>query len=615
MRLAPLFILILVSVSVWSSQTQYRDGQSFGAAEQNKIQAGASALNHSVMPGGFTSNPSETNITPEALSKGIVPNSEKNKAAIKHRDFLIGTHNKRVRFDITADDPAIKLAKSLNAQGQALNTKECVTVPVSCGGSHDLATCEESLHFTERFCAKDLIVDIKPAEQVDSIVSLEINTVNYDDTTFSVDMKTGKIISIIGYYANQITASAKLSETIPIEACPSLIASQFRKTIVVRPGFRVKDTRIKFIESPTCENGLVAKVFIRHNGRGKMRRRGGIFEFKVSYEKSASVSKEYWQNNCSSLEEATHSGVCKQIKEECVDSNKTRLISGIEVVRDCWKKRITYRCAQSDIKNTCEVLKQQGCSQVNSTCKQYLNDGICAVFKQTYRCPKNNKDCEGKTKTICNVKPFCAKGDCLDTTSHPNQDFKKAITQLSALKEAGESFSDELHQVFKGNAQACRSVFLDYKNCCKDKGWGLDAGLAECEEDEKKLAEHKSNGLCHYVGKYCDKKILGKCVRKKKSYCCFDSKLSRVLQESGRQQLAVSWGKAKRPQCRGLTPEELAKINFDKIDFSEVYQDVLKNMKLPEANNTAQTVSTTIQKYFQKHEQDPLALTKGAHHD
>lgn len=39
---------------------------------------------------------------------------------------------------------------------------------------------------------------------------------------------------------------------------------------------------------------------------------------------------------------------------------------------------------------------------------------------------------------------------------------------------------------------------------------------------------------------YCSKKFLGVCLTKRKAYCCFESKLARILQEQGRRQLGVT---------------------------------------------------------------------------
>lgn len=38
----------------------------------------------------------------------------------------------------------------------------------------------------------------------------------------------------------------------------------------------------------------------------------------------------------------------------------------------------------------------------------------------------------------------------------------------------------------------------------------------------------------------------------------------------------------KIPDCRGITVDELQRINFDQLDFANFYEDLMKNQKVPE---------------------------------
>src|SRR3546814_8658230 len=55
-------------------------------------------------------------------------------------------------------------------------------------------------------------------------------------------------------------------------------------------------------------------------------------------------------------------------------------------------------------------------------------------------------------------------------------------------------------------------------------------------------------GLCVSIGSYCSSSFLGVCQTKRKAYCCFESKLTRILQEQGRPQINKPWGKPKEGQ-------------------------------------------------------------------
>ena len=67
------------------------------------------------------------------------------------------------------------------------------------------------------------------------------------------------------------------------------------------------------------------------------------------------------------------------------------------------------------------------------------------------------------------------------------------------------------------------------------------------------------------------------CIEHSKTYCCFNSKLARIVHEQGRPQLQgdiSDWGGAESPNCRGFTPEEFQMLDFARIDLSEWYGDI-----------------------------------------
>jgi conjugal transfer mating pair stabilization protein TraN len=114
------------------------------------------------------------------------------------------------------------------------------------------------------------------------------------------------------------------------------------------------------------------------------------------------------------------------------------------------------------------------------------------------------------------------------------------------------------------------------------KGWGVSLQLANCSEEEKALAKKREKSLCHTIGTYCHKKTLGKCVTKKTSFCCFGSKLARLVQAQGRAQLGLGWGEPEAPDCRALTVEELTRLNLSKLDFRELFEDMMKKYRPPD---------------------------------
>lgn len=105
--------------------------------------------------------------------------------------------------------------------------------------------------------------------------------------------------------------------------------------------------------------------------------------------------------------------------------------------------------------------------------------------------------------------------------------------------------------------------------------------LVSCDQDEQILGMKRGQNLCIHVGTYCSEKVLGVCVQKKQSHCCFNSRIARLIASNGRAQLGKSWGDPKSPDCGGLTPVELQMVDFSLIDFSEVVADVQASAKVP----------------------------------
>ncbi len=99
--------------------------------------------------------------------------------------------------------------------------------------------------------------------------------------------------------------------------------------------------------------------------------------------------------------------------------------------------------------------------------------------------------------------------------------------------------------------------------------------LMTCEQDEQLLGMKRGQGLCHEVGSWCDSKVLGVCLSKKEGWCCFPSKLGRIVNQQGRNQIGKSWGDPESPDCSGFTTDELKKLRFDRMDLSEFVNDII----------------------------------------
>ena len=102
-----------------------------------------------------------------------------------------------------------------------------------------------------------------------------------------------------------------------------------------------------------------------------------------------------------------------------------------------------------------------------------------------------------------------------------------------------------------------------------------------CDQSDIMTVLRRDAGLCIKVGSYCHKKVAGACVEKKDSFCCYISKLSKIINVEGRKQLGRGFGSPENPQCNGFTAQELEKLDFSKMDLSEFYQEIRSRMPDP----------------------------------
>lgn len=271
-------------------------------------------------------------------------------------------------------------------------------------------------------------------------------------------------------------------------------------------------------------------------------------------------------------------GRCALVSSTCVDGPETRTISGRSVYKECWRYRKTYECLDDRLTEEpyCQELRDRGCVQIGSTCVSSY-ESRCVEYENTYQCGGGS----GTQQTVmnCDGQIYCLDGNCFDSGYPPNSDLALVAANVGALNSISDDIDPDTLEIFQGEDMRCSKATLSFYNCCKDSGWGVDAGLASCSQEEKLLGERREAGMCHQIGSYCSQKKLGVCLSRKYTHCCFTSKIARIIQEQGRVQLGWGWGTPTNPDCRGIKPEELTQLDFSKMDFQEFYADALAGIK------------------------------------
>lgn len=116
--------------------------------------------------------------------------------------------------------------------------------------------------------------------------------------------------------------------------------------------------------------------------------------------------------------------------------------------------------------------------------------------------------------------------------------------------------------------------------------------LAQCDEDELMFQMHKGANLVVFNKEECTSSVLGKCVETTQTYCAFNSVLAKIINIQGKSQLGLDI-----TDCLGLTVEQVSKLDFTKIDFSEftgaIIEEAQKNIPKDIKSNYTPVIENT----------------------
>lgn len=298
----------------------------------------------------------------------------------------------------------------------------------------------------------------------------------------------------------------------------------------------------------------------------------------------------------------TSSYSCSDAVKTCVSSG-TRIVDGFSVTKDCWEWSY-YKTCNYPSKDNCKNYSH--CYAVaDLPCLLRDNYGNCVNLQKEFSCKSWEPvtidkemvriglvEKEGKERLVCKGVP-CIDGNCVDKSYLTDGDMMDSVSKLYAVSQMKGAL-DLNFKLFAGFGQSCSKKATSYTNCCSTslKGWGKNLG-AKCTKDEIDLVDKRQKNLCVYVGKQ-NKQTMGITTVVKHHYCCFGSLLNKVIQVEGRKQLGINFGSGGRTDCRGLTLAEIMQLDFDKMDFSEFFQDILKRMKIPKVGDISSRVNSSL---------------------
>ena len=378
---------------------------------------------------------------------------------------------------------------------------------------------------------------------------------------------------------------------------------------------------------PVCHQGTMAKCYEPDIADG----------VEITYEcDSAALSRPYTTETVGGVVDehrdetqckaAIGTASCTQTSEVCTDATPgTRMVDGVPVTRACWNWERTYQCTGTSEASDCGSLKANAsCSFLRDECLDDPESGPCKVTNKVYRCPVPSAPAAGVNQYICGDDVYCINGDCEPVEREASTEFKDAVVGLNVLKQANTEFDKKDLTLFSGEHTGCHKPVFGLVNCCAGKSSGLltaaaggaalisgpaaIAALATpflttflCSAEEKTLDVKDRMGLCHNLGSYCSQKALFICTTKRTAYCCFESKLTRILQEQGRPQIGKAWDKPKKETCKGFSIDEFAALDLSKMDFAQVYAEFVDAAKLPDEVATTKDIQDRIADYYARH--------------
>lgn len=511
---------------------------------------------------GYSSNPQEIALAPNEDSNAL---SGQGLAALSHNQTAnevyreAGSRNK-VRNN--PQSPEMHLAETLLEHPDEVLEGVCYKQASDCELKTTTKTCDESVQYASEVCRETLHLTIKTITQSFT-------------RTVPISRHQASVVFDLQHCPSQDPHCSLTSVATLAPFCEQLLVEVKRK-----------NKRLVITRQPTCTDTAVE---VQLPGSGQ-----GLLPLNVTV--TEKISEEHWQRkNCSAVPSHYSGGCFLSDGESCVKPDTVKIIDGIQIKRPCWEREYRYQCAQIAV-SSCTPFIESGCRQTASVCLEAKNNR-CERYSQIFQCAIGECPLE---KTVCPGVIPCADGQCDPSSHEVSDDIAEGLSQLGALAGVAGNVADNqiksgMPAIFTGKAQECKKYPIGLRDCCTDSGWG--DWIKHCPQELQALQLAKQENRVVYLGHYINHKLGARHY----VYCLFPSKLAAIIQIQGRGgQLKIPYGSAEYPDCRGLTPEELARINFSSLDLSPIQKELIARMSLPANGSIAKANESHIEQLKQQ---------------
>lgn len=169
-----------------------------------------------------------------------------------------------------------------------------------------------------------------------------------------------------------------------------------------------------------------------------------------------------------------------------------------------------------------------------------------------------------------------AKAMLQDVMGSLAQDGATEAAATAAADEAAEQAMNKMAEQAASMLGAAMTVYTVYVVAV-----AVIQMVWACEQEELELNTKRATDSCSHLGSYCKESFLGACIEKVQSYCCYNSPLSRIVQEQARPQLGLGFGTAREPICEGIPFHMIAQIDWDRVNLDEWLAILVENGQFP----------------------------------
>ncbi|MCD9046896.1 conjugal transfer protein TraN [Luteimonas sp. MHLX1A] len=112
-----------------------------------------------------------------------------------------------------------------------------------------------------------------------------------------------------------------------------------------------------------------------------------------------------------------------------------------------------------------------------------------------------------------------------------------------------------------------------------------------CKDEEFDLAIQREVDMCSYAGTYCSQRVLGACLKRRESYCCYKSPMSKALRASAEPGGQLQHGSASSPDCDGLPIDQIDRVDWNAINFNGLIANMSEGGVFDRANDPENAMS------------------------